>query len=43
MLRNQFGWKDLYRFTDEISMQISYDMMERVKSVTFLPTSEVRW
>ncbi|MCE1685670.1 DUF6392 family protein, partial [Enterobacter hormaechei] len=43
ILRNQFGWKDLYRFTDEISMQISYDMMERVKSVTFLPTSEVRW
>ncbi|PQQ31009.1 pyocin immunity protein [Photorhabdus luminescens] len=43
ILRRQFGWKDLYRFKDEISMQISYDMMERVKSVTFLPTSEVRW
>ncbi|AKH65446.1 MULTISPECIES: DUF6392 family protein [Photorhabdus] len=43
ILRRQFGWKDLYRFTDEISMQISYNLREQVSSVTFLPTLEVRW
>ncbi|WP_241826075.1 DUF6392 family protein [Photorhabdus khanii] len=43
ILKRQFGWKDLYCFTDEISMQISYNLREQVSSVTFLPTSEVRW
>ncbi len=43
ILKRQFGWKDLYRFTDEISMQISYDLREQVNSVTFLLTSDVSW
>ncbi|MEK9498470.1 DUF6392 family protein [Photorhabdus sp. P32] len=43
ILKRQFGWKDLYRFTDEISMQISYDLREQVNSVTFLPTLDVSW
>ncbi|MFD0705742.1 DUF6392 family protein [Photorhabdus akhurstii] len=43
ILKRQFGWIDLYRFTDKISMRISYDLREQVKSVTFLPTSEVCW
>ncbi|AWK43747.1 pyocin immunity protein [Photorhabdus laumondii subsp. laumondii] len=46
VMKRQFGWKELYTLLDfhiPTSMKISYDMMERVKSVTFLLTSEVRW
>ncbi|OCQ51392.1 hypothetical protein Ppb6_03426 [Photorhabdus australis subsp. thailandensis] len=46
IMKRQFGWKELYTLFDfhiPTSMKISYDMMERVKSVTFLLTSEVRW
>ncbi|EQB99136.1 DUF6392 family protein [Photorhabdus temperata] len=46
IMKRQFGWKELYTLLDfriPTSMKISYDMMERVKSVTFLPTTEVRW
>lgn len=41
-----FGWVE--RFTVDgfhlpLTMRIGYDLMEMVKDVTFLPTSELRW
>ncbi|MBK5071552.1 pyocin immunity protein [Budviciaceae bacterium CWB-B4] len=45
-LNKDVGWTELYTLLDfhiPLSMQVSYDLQERVKSVTFLPTSEVRW
>ncbi|WP_434524153.1 DUF6392 family protein [Photorhabdus asymbiotica] len=46
IMRHQFGWTELYTLLDfriPTSMQISYDFTELVESLTFLPTSEVRW
>ncbi|NHB59668.1 DUF6392 family protein [Photorhabdus sp. RW14-46] len=46
VMRHQFGWTELYTLLDfriPTSMQISYDITEQVESLTFLPTSEVRW
>ncbi|MDB6369544.1 DUF6392 family protein [Photorhabdus bodei] len=46
IMKRQFGWTDLYTVLDfsiPTSMQIDYDLLERVKSIAFLPTSEVRW
>ncbi|NHB92849.1 DUF6392 family protein [Photorhabdus cinerea] len=45
-LKKDIGWTELYTclgFHIPISMQVDYDLLERVKEVTFLPTSEVRW
>ncbi|MCT8342975.1 DUF6392 family protein [Photorhabdus kleinii] len=45
-LTKDVGWTELYTLLDfriPTSMQIDYDLSERVKKVTFLPTSEVRW
>lgn len=45
-LRKDIGYTDLFTVTDfhiPISMQIAYDLHERARLVTFLPTSEVRW
>lgn len=45
-MKRAFGWTELYTlegFHIPISMQVSYDLGEMVKSLTFLPTSEVRW
>lgn len=45
-MKRAFGWTELYTIKDfhmPISMQVSYDLAEMVKSLTFLPTSEVRW
>ena len=41
-----FGWTERFtavRYQLPITMQISYDLQEMVKKVTFLPTSELRW
>lgn len=46
IMKRAFGWTDLYEAKDRsipTSMQISYDMTDSVRSVTFLPTSELRW
>ncbi len=46
IMKRQFGWTDLYTVLDfriPTSMQIDYDLLEQVKSIAFLPTSEVRW
>ncbi|ERT10174.1 DUF6392 family protein [Photorhabdus temperata] len=44
IMKHQFGWEELYTLLDfciPTSMQISYDLLERVEYMTFLPTSEV--
>ncbi|WP_387691292.1 DUF6392 family protein [Photorhabdus sp. RM71S] len=46
IMKRQFGWADLYTVLDfriPTSMQVDYDLLEQVKSIAFLPTSEVRW
>jgi len=46
IMRKSFGWTDLYEaegYPIPTSMQISYDTMDNVRSVTFMPTSELRW
>ncbi|TNH43942.1 DUF6392 family protein [Photorhabdus luminescens] len=46
IMKHQFGRKDLYTLLDfriPTSMQISYDLLDRVEYITFLPTSEVCW
>lgn len=45
IMKRQFGWKDLFSiagFRIPTSMRITYDLDDRVKAVTYLPTSEVR-
>lgn len=45
-LRQEIGYTDLFTVTDfhiPISMQVDYDLQERVKEVAFLLTSELRW
>ncbi|AKJ41154.1 DUF6392 family protein [Pragia fontium] len=45
-LKDHYGWVELYRYenpTIPTSMQISYDLQERAKYISFLPTSKVRW
>ncbi|OWO81419.1 pyocin immunity protein [Photorhabdus luminescens] len=45
-LTREIGWTELYTLLDfriPTSMQVDYDLLERVRLVTFLPTSEVRW
>ncbi len=46
VMNKDYGWTDLYEVKDHdipTSMQINYDVEDRVKSVTFMPTSELRW
>lgn len=46
IMKRAFGWVELYTIEDfhiPITMQVDYDLMEMVKSITFLPTSELRW
>ncbi len=46
VMRRAFGWTDLYEVkgrTIPTSMQISYNVADNVRSVTFMPTSELRW
>lgn len=46
IMRRSFGWTDLYEAVGRAtptSMQISYDVSENVRSVTFMPPSELRW
>jgi hypothetical protein len=41
-----FGWTERYTIEDfhiPIAMQVSYDLENMVKKLTFLPTSELRW
>ncbi|PQQ26832.1 DUF6392 family protein [Photorhabdus hindustanensis] len=45
-LTKEIGWTELYTLLDSripTSMQVDYDLLERVRLVTFLPTSVVRW
>lgn len=45
IMRNSYGWTDLYEaegYPIPTSMQINYDTMDNVRSVTFMPTSELR-
>ncbi|CNI60342.1 DUF6392 family protein [Yersinia pekkanenii] len=46
IMKRAFGWSDLYEAKGAAvptSMQISYDVMDNVRSVAFIPTSELRW
>lgn len=46
VMKKAFGWTDLYEAkgrTLPTSMQVNYDVMDFVRSVTFMPTSELRW
>ncbi|MNJ56892.1 hypothetical protein D3C77_524560 [compost metagenome] len=46
IMRRAFGWTDLYEAKGRAiptSMQINYDVMGFVRSVTFMPTAELRW
>ena len=46
IMRRSFGWTDLYEApgrTNPTSMQISYDVEDNVRAITFMPTSELRW
>lgn len=46
ILKRAFGWTDLYEAKGGVvatSMQISYDVKDSVRSVAFIPTSELRW
>ena len=46
VMKRAFGWTDLYEATGfpmAVSMQISYDVMDNVRSVTYMPTVELRW
>ncbi|WKZ94714.1 DUF6392 family protein (plasmid) [Chimaeribacter arupi] len=46
IMRRAFGWMDLYEakgWAIPISMQISYDVMDNVRAVAFMPTAELRW
>ncbi|GKX52214.1 DUF6392 family protein [Budvicia aquatica] len=45
-MNDHYGWVELYPVMNAsipTSMQISYDLLDRVKSITFLPTEKVRW
>ncbi len=46
IMKRAFGWSDLYEAKGTAmptNMQISYDVMDNVRSVAFIPTSELRW
>jgi len=46
VMRRAFGWTDLYEAQNRsipTMMQISYDTSDQVRSVTFLPASDLRW
>ncbi|MCT8349812.1 DUF6392 family protein [Photorhabdus temperata] len=45
-LKKDVGWTELYTLLDfriPTSMQVDYDLLEQVKSIAFLSTSEVLW
>lgn len=46
VMKREFGWTDLYEAKERpvpTSMQINYDTLNKVRSVTYMPTSELRW
>ncbi|ECY1766877.1 pyocin immunity protein [Salmonella enterica] len=46
VMKKAFGWTDLYEAKGRsipTSMQVNYDVMDNVRSVTFMPTAELRW
>ncbi|MEW9209562.1 DUF6392 family protein [Citrobacter werkmanii] len=46
IMKQAFGWTDLYEAKGRAiptSMQVSYDVMDFVRSVTFMPTADLRW
>ncbi|VEJ53571.1 DUF6392 family protein [Pragia fontium] len=43
---DHYGWVELYQYENSTiltSMQIDYDLQDRVRAITFLPTEKVRW
>lgn len=46
VMKRAFGWTDLYESKGHAiptSMQVNYDVKDSVRSLTFMPTSELRW
>ncbi|EOX4387912.1 DUF6392 family protein [Citrobacter freundii] len=46
VMKRALGWADLFDIKNTnipVNMQIDYDMEENVTSITFMPTSELRW
>lgn len=46
VMKMAMGWVDRFAvegFHIPITMQIRYDMQDKVEAVTFLPTSDLRW
>lgn len=46
IMRRALGWADLFDVLGgslTVTMQIDFDVMENAVSVTFMPTSELRW
>jgi len=46
VMKRAFGWTDLYEAQGRAlptCMQINYDVADNVRSVTFMPTAELRW
>ncbi|EAN4680377.1 pyocin immunity protein [Salmonella enterica] len=45
-LKKDIGWTDLYHLSNMpqlTSMQIDYDLDDKAKRITFIPTKDVRW
>lgn len=46
VMKMSMGWVDRFAVEDfhiPITMQIRYDMQDKVEAITFLPTSDLRW
>ncbi|WP_241575809.1 DUF6392 family protein [Rosenbergiella nectarea] len=46
VMKMSMGWVDRFAVEDfhiPITMQIRYDMQDKVEAVTYLPTSDLRW
>lgn len=43
IMKRALGWSDLFNFNGVVSMQFDYDIADNVRTVTFMPTSELRW
>ncbi|EFF6687796.1 DUF6392 family protein [Escherichia coli] len=46
IMNTVFGWRDLYQssyLNNTVSMQVSYDVDDAVKTILYLPESELHW
>ncbi|WP_156292687.1 DUF6392 family protein [Serratia oryzae] len=46
IMKRSLGWTDLFDIKGmsiPVSMQVDYDITNNVRSITFMPTSELRW